>query len=114
MKEQGLARFLRLQAIRGIYKDGTISREDAIEVLSGPLTPGDESTIVDDSKMLDADGVVGWMLFEDAQPLDALRFTLDVIRYRKPNDRSEKDRYTAIAITDLEKVIAFYEKYVIS
>jgi hypothetical protein len=30
------------------------------------------------------------------------------MKAQKPNDRSERDRYTAIAITDLEKLIAFY------
>lgn len=31
----------------------------------------------------------------------------------RPNDRSAKDRYTAIAITDLEKLIAIYKMYVV-
>ena len=37
---------------------------------------------------------------------------LAAMKDAKPNDRSEEDRYAAIAITDLEKVIAFYNFYV--
>ena len=42
-----------------------------------------------------------------------MRNILQDIKANKPNDRSEQDRYTAIAITDLEKLIAFFEKYVV-
>jgi hypothetical protein len=41
-----------------------------------------------------------------------LEEALAQLKEHKPNDRTEKDRYTAICITDLERVIAFYEKYV--
>ncbi len=45
---------------------------------------------------------------EDSKALQLLKETLEVMKATKPNDRSERDRYTAIAITDLEKLIAFY------
>jgi hypothetical protein len=41
--------------------------------------------------------------------LDALQ----ALRDAKPNDRSELDRRLAIAITELEKVVAFYNYYVV-
>jgi hypothetical protein len=45
------------------------------------------------------------------ETLTDLKEALKSLKANKPNDRSERDRYTAIAITDLEKLIAFYEKY---
>ncbi len=47
------ARMLRLVIVRGCLVSGDISRKDAIDLLKGPLTPGDDSTIVDDSELLD-------------------------------------------------------------
>lgn len=35
-----------------------------------------------------------------------------VLRLGKPNDRSEKDRYWAIVITDLEKSLAVFKTYI--
>jgi hypothetical protein len=43
----------------------------------------------------------------------ALRYALSELRNAKPNDRSEKDRLYAIAITDLQKLTAFFEMAVI-
>lgn len=43
--------------------------------------------------------------------LESMRLTLIDMKKAKPNDRSERDRYAAIAITDLEKLIAFYSYY---
>ena len=43
---------------------------------------------------------------------EALQAALQAMKDNKPNDRSEKDRYSAIAITDLEKIISFYGFYV--
>jgi hypothetical protein len=48
----------------------------------------------------------------DSKTLSLLKEALDVMKGQKPNDRSERDRYTAIAITDLEKLIAFFAVYV--
>lgn len=45
------------------------------------------------------------------EALSRLYEALNALRSNKPNDRSEQDRIWAIAITDLEKTIAFFEKY---
>lgn len=50
-------------------------------------------------------------MFEAA--MQKLTEALEALKASKPNDRSEKDRYIAIAITDQEKVIAFYNQYVV-
>ncbi|MCB1714145.1 MAG: hypothetical protein KDK05_03325 [Candidatus Competibacteraceae bacterium] len=36
---------------------------------------------------------------------------IEQFRDSKPNDRSDRDRYFAVAITDLEKVYAYYLAY---
>jgi hypothetical protein len=56
------ARGLRLGIIRQQYQAGNLTESEALELLSGPLTPGDDSTIVDDSAMLkaSADEAVAW------------------------------------------------------
>lgn len=43
--------------------------------------------------------------------IDALRSALEKMRNEKPNDRSERDRYVAICIADLEKLLAVYGLY---
>lgn len=48
-----LARALRLAVIRNALKSGQLTRDDAIKLLKGPLTPNDETTIVDDSQLID-------------------------------------------------------------
>ncbi len=35
----------------------------------------------------------------------------ETTKKNKPNDRSERDRYMAIFLTDLEKLVAFYDRY---
>ena len=50
---------------------------------------------------------------EAEQVLQQMRDTLEALRALKPNDRSEKDRRIAVTITELEKVIAYYNCYVI-
>lgn len=44
-----VARSLRLAVIQGQYDVGNLSKEQAQELLSGPLTPGNESARFDDS-----------------------------------------------------------------
>jgi hypothetical protein len=39
----------------------------------------------------------------------AIHAVLDELKRAKPNDRSEKDRIYAITITDLEKVLAYFQ-----
>ena len=46
------ARLTRCLVIKGLCEQGHLLREDALELLSGPLTPGDESTRVDDRALL--------------------------------------------------------------
>jgi hypothetical protein len=48
----------------------------------------------------------------DSRTLQLLKEALEEMKAQKPNDRSERDRYTAIAITDLEKLIALYVHFV--
>lgn len=49
-----MARGLRLAIIRQQYAMGNLTKAEAIEILSGPLTPGDNTTIIDDSHLLEA------------------------------------------------------------
>ena len=44
-----MARALRMAMVQNQYDNGRLSKEDAWELLAGPLGPGDDSTIVDDS-----------------------------------------------------------------
>lgn len=45
------------------------------------------------------------------QVILSLGGSLALMRQHKPNDRSEQDRYWAIAITDMEKVVAIFKTY---
>ncbi len=49
----------------------------------------------------------------DRTAFGALRIALARLDACKPNDRSPKDRYYAVAITDLEKVLAYVKTYVV-
>lgn len=51
--ERKMARFLRVATVRNVLGQDLITREDALELLRGPLTPGDVSTIIDDTVLLD-------------------------------------------------------------
>ena len=44
---------------------------------------------------------------------ESLGEILSLMKEAKPNDRSEVDRYWAISITDMEKLVAVFEKYVV-
>ncbi|HKZ42603.1 MAG TPA: hypothetical protein VJ044_16690 [Candidatus Hodarchaeales archaeon] len=48
------ARALRLGTVRNLLADEFLDEEQAKELLQGPLTPGDDSTIRDDSNLLHA------------------------------------------------------------
>lgn len=50
-----LARQLRLAVVRNVYLQGNITEEQAKWCLSGPLSPLDSESIVDDSELLCAD-----------------------------------------------------------
>lgn len=47
------ARFLRLAVVRNLMGSGNLSREDALDVLNSPLTPGDPTTLSDDRDLID-------------------------------------------------------------
>ena len=47
-----LARDLRLAVTQNVFDQGLITEDEAREILSGPLTPGDDTTIYDDSTLL--------------------------------------------------------------
>jgi len=47
-----IARSLRLAVVQQQYNLGNLTEEEAREILSSPLTPGDDATIVDDSDQL--------------------------------------------------------------
>lgn len=53
--ETDRARALRLAVVQQQYNAGNLSLDEAKEILSGPLTPGDESTTYDDSGQLRLD-----------------------------------------------------------
>lgn len=53
LKQVILARKLRFFTIREYVKCGMFTKEEAKELLQGPLAPGDDSTIFDDSGLLD-------------------------------------------------------------
>lgn len=44
---------------------------------------------------------------------DLFAYMIEVLRDAKPNDRSERDRYWAITITEVEKARAVFEMYAI-
>ena len=50
--EVRMARGLRIGIVRQQYKAGNLTEQEAVNLLSDPLTPGDDSTIVDDIKYL--------------------------------------------------------------
>ena len=54
-EEIGLARALRIAVISGQVRAGNLTVEQGRELLRGPLTPGDNSTIIDDSEQLVTD-----------------------------------------------------------
>ena len=56
-----MSRSLRLAVVQGQFSMGNLVEEQALALLSGPLTPGDESTVYDDSDCLVAS------LYEDDQ-----------------------------------------------
>lgn len=49
----------------------------------------------------------------DDVTLDDLIDTYRLLKARKPNDRSERDRRWAVTITEYEKVVAYFKTFVI-
>lgn len=53
-----LARQLRLAVVTNVFEQGLLSEEEARELLTRPLSPGDDDAIYDDSALLgDPDGL---------------------------------------------------------
>jgi hypothetical protein len=50
--ERRMARLLRIAVITQQHQIGNLTKEEAVSLLRGPLTPGDDTTIVDDSALL--------------------------------------------------------------
>lgn len=53
-KLRTVARCLRLGIVRQQYEAGNLTEAEALELLRGALTPGDETTVEDDSALLHA------------------------------------------------------------
>lgn len=47
----------------------------------------------------------------NSEVYEVLKRTYDEIKAKKPNDRSDKDRYYAVILTDLEKTLAYAYLY---
>jgi hypothetical protein len=43
--------------------------------------------------------------------LENMKWVLGQLQLEQPKERSEKSRYYAVTITEMEKVIAYYETY---
>lgn len=50
-----MARQLRLAIVRNVFMQGLLSEDQAQNLLSGPLEPGNDQTIWDDSHLLHAE-----------------------------------------------------------
>ncbi len=50
----------------------------------------------------------------DQEVLKKLWEALDALKANKPNDRSELDRRYAVAITDQERVIAWFAAFIVA
>ena len=49
---RSMGRSLRFATVQNVYDGGHITEAQAREILSGPLKPGDDLTVVDDSEWL--------------------------------------------------------------
>ena len=54
----------------------------------------------------------GYHMGNDSKALELLRASIEAMREQKPNDRSELDRRYAVAITEAEKLLAYYLYFV--
>ena len=61
-----IARLMRLMTVRAYREQGTLTDNDAHDLLAGCLTPGDDSTRVDDSALLAAPASTDWRAALDA------------------------------------------------
>lgn len=49
----------------------------------------------------------------DGTALDKLHQNLAFLRFAKPAERSEKARHYAVAITEMEKVVAYFQTWIV-
>jgi hypothetical protein len=64
----------------------------------------------------DKDEIAGWAIANPAPDDEceaALVNALVLLRQAKPTDRSDKARYFAVTITDVEKVLAYFKTFVV-
>ena len=52
-------------------------------------------------------------IMKDMACNDLIIETFKALRTAKPEDRSEKARYYAVAITEMEKVMAYFHTYIV-
>ena len=50
----------------------------------------------------------------DFTALDGLQKSLAFLKFAKPTERSEKARHYAVAITEIEKVVAYVQTWIVS
>lgn len=50
---------------------------------------------------------------DEVDGYEVLNNSLEILQQIKPNDRSAMDRRYAIVITDLEKIIAYYNQFIL-
>lgn len=48
----------------------------------------------------------------DEHAMNSIVIALYALKDGKPNDRSEKDRFYAVAITEAEKLLAYFRQYI--
>lgn len=49
---------------------------------------------------------------KDQEALGILKCALAQLKFSKPNDKSPLDRNYAVAITDMEKLLAYFKEYI--
>lgn len=82
--------------IKGVKGELYPCKSDIFEATYRDATEGEEAEIED---------------VEEDNPADFFQKLLESLRSDKPDDRSTKDRYYAIVITDVEKAYAVFSAY---
>jgi len=53
MIDRDNARYLRIAVVRNVLEQGGITRDEALELLKGRLSPDDPDSVVDDTNLID-------------------------------------------------------------
>lgn len=69
--ERAFARLLRFVTVVSLLNKGLIDRIQAEDILAGELSPGDVSTTVDDSALLDEDYGQALVMIRKSEEFDA-------------------------------------------